>query len=63
LDYRSLFANYFIKGERVIFFELLIENLLVEATNPITTKKIGDEWYQLKEDITNKKIELFEHVK
>ena len=55
LDYRNLFDTHFIKGERVNLFELLIENLLVEAVNPITTKKIGDEWKQLNEDITNNK--------
>jgi len=34
---------------------LLIENLLTEAENPLTTKKIGEEWNQLNDDLTKNK--------
>ncbi|MDP8269044.1 MAG: hypothetical protein P9L97_09980 [Candidatus Tenebribacter davisii] len=55
LDYRSLFATHFFKGDRVNLFELLLEDLLNEAINPITTNKIGEEWNQLKENIKKRK--------
>lgn len=47
LDYRQLLATHLIRSERVNLFDLLIEDLLSNAVNPVTSNPVGFDWKQI----------------
>ncbi|NLD48114.1 MAG: hypothetical protein GX660_13130 [Clostridiaceae bacterium] len=51
LDYKQLLRTHFINGDQVNVFELLVEDLLTDAINPITTNPIKTDWADLQERI------------
>jgi predicted ATP-dependent endonuclease of OLD family len=61
LEYKQLLQTYFLQGEKVNVFDLLVKDLLAEAENPLTHRNLGDDWAELQKMIpnrnTNKQVE------
>ena len=48
LDYRQLIQTHLVDSKRVDLFEILVEDILYYAINPISQKPIGEEWEEIK---------------